>query len=117
MNNMISKERARVRELKNLYMREMGNKSDLEKIVRGLVEDVRESIVELERDKSNPRKRAEMSGEAREQLMTSLLANEKVLTLIYDKTFYSGANRIGHDVEMPIDLREILEDGNDEGFD
>ena len=65
LNNMISKERGRVRELKNLYMKEMGNKSDLEKIVRGLVEDVRESIVELERDKSNPRKRAEMSGEAR----------------------------------------------------
>jgi hypothetical protein len=45
LNNVIAKEKNKVRELKNLYMKEMGNKSELEKIVRKLVEDVRESII------------------------------------------------------------------------
>ena len=45
LNSVITKEKNKVRELKNLYMKEMGNKSELEKIVRRLVEDVRESII------------------------------------------------------------------------
>ena len=102
MNNVIAKEKSKVRELKNLYMREMGSKNELEKIVRGLVEDVRETVVEVERDKSNPRKRnSDLTGEAREQLLANLLSNEKILTLIYDKTFYSGANRMLQDIEVP----------------
>ena len=102
MNNVIAKEKSKVRELKNLYMREMGSKNELEKIVRGLVEDVRETVVEVERDKNNPRKRnSDLSGEAREQLLGNLLSNEKILTLIYDKTFYSGANRMLQDIEVP----------------
>jgi hypothetical protein len=31
--------------------------------------------------------------EAREQLLERLLSNEKILTLIYDKTFYSGQKK------------------------
>ena len=40
-------------------------------VVRGLVEDVRESIVEVERDKNNSRKRSspELTVEGREQLL------------------------------------------------
>ena len=92
-------------------MKEMGSKSELEKIVRSLVEDVRESIVEVEKEKSNPRKRTgELTSEAREQLLTSLLSNEKILTLIYDKTFYSNSNKILQDIEVPYELRQIIED-------
>lgn len=76
----------------------MGNKSQLEKIVRNLVEDVRESIIEVQKNK---KKGSELPVEAREQLLTNLLANEKVLTLIYDKTFYSGNNKAVQDMQLP----------------
>ena len=42
---MLNKEKKKVREIKNLYMKEVSNKSDLEKIIRQLVDDVRDSIV------------------------------------------------------------------------
>ena len=40
--------------------------------------------------------------------MEQLLNNEKVLTLIYDKTFYSGAKSPNLD-KIPEDLEHILE--------
>jgi hypothetical protein len=46
--------------------------------------------------------------EARERLLEKLLSNEKILTLIYDKTFYSGAKQV-QDMEIPSDLKKILE--------
>lgn len=52
LNSVIAKEKSKVRELKNLYMKEMGNKSELEKVVRSLVEDVRGSIIEVEKSKN-----------------------------------------------------------------
>ena len=45
LKSIISKENKRVRDLKNLYMKEIGSKSELESIIRKLVDDVRESIV------------------------------------------------------------------------
>lgn len=81
-----------------------------------MVEDVRQSIIEAEKDKLS-RKKSEMSAEAREQLLTNLLANEKILTLIYDKTFYSGGNKALQDIELPAELKRILEDKEAEGFD
>jgi hypothetical protein len=38
-----------VRDLKNLYMKEVGSKSELEKIVRKLVDDIRDSIMDVEK--------------------------------------------------------------------
>lgn len=61
------------------------------------------------------KKSDEISVREREDLMAKLLANEKILTLIYDKTFYSG-NKLPQDIEMPTDLKKILED-DVEGFD
>lgn len=86
--------------------------------MRGLVEEVRQSIIEAEKDKSSyRRKTGEMGPESREQLLTNLLSNEKILTLIYDKTFYSGGNRPLQDIELPSELKQILEDKDAEGFD
>lgn len=67
---MINKERKKVRDLKALYMREVGSKSDLEKIVRKLVDDIRDSIVEVERERTR-RKRTEdeFGQQAREKLL------------------------------------------------
>lgn len=94
-------------------MKEVGSKSELEKIVRKLVDDIRESIVEVERERTR-RKRTEdeFGQQAREKLLEQLLSNEKILTLIYDKTFYSGVRSPGLD-KIPDDLEKILEN-NDE---
>ena len=83
-------------------MKEMSSKSELQKIIRKLVEDIRESIIQTEKGKYTPKKRGDdMSTEARQLLLEKLLANEKILTLIYDKTFYSNSNRQMQDVEIP----------------
>ena len=37
-------------------MKEVGSKSDLEKIIRKLVDDVRESIVEVDRERARKRR-------------------------------------------------------------
>ena len=37
--------------------------------------------------------------------------------MIYDKTFYSGGNRGIQDIEVPSELKQILEDKDAEGFD
>lgn len=96
----------------------MTGKSELEKIVRKLVEDVREAIITAEKEKGlSKRKSEEFSAEAREQLLEKLLANERILTLIYDKTFYSTGNRVGQEIEIPNELKNILEDQESEGFD
>ena len=72
-------------------MKEINNKSELENIIRKLVEDVRDSIVELEKEKpKRKRKDDDFDMNAREQLLERILANEKILTLIYDKTFYAA---------------------------
>jgi hypothetical protein len=42
-----------------------------------------------------------MGTEARERLLEKLLSNEKILTLIYDKTFYSGGGKQVQDMEIP----------------
>ena len=117
LNKVIAKEKSKVRELKNMYMREMGSKSELERILRKLVEDVRGSVVEMQKGRHSRRSSSgDLQTEEREQLMERLLANEKVLTLIYDKTFYVG-NKQMHEVEMPSELKRILEDNEAEGFD
>lgn len=78
--------------------------------MRKLVEDTREAIIGAEKEKTAfKRRNEEMSVEAREKLLEKLLSNEKILTLIYDKTFYSG-NRQVQDMEIPSELKKILED-------
>ena len=100
-----------------MYMREMGSKSELEKILRKLVEDVRGSVVELQKGRGSRKVSGnDLQTEEREQLMERLLANEKVLTLIYDKTFYVG-NKQPQEIEVPSELRQIMEDNEAEGFD
>ncbi len=111
LNNVLQKQHRKIRELKNLYMKEIGNKSDLQKIIRKLVDDVRESIIQIEKDK-NKRKRGgdDFDLQARQKLMEKILNNEKILTLIYDKTFYSGnKNNKMDSQEIPEELEGILE--------
>ena len=98
-------------------MKEMSSKSELEKIIRKLVDDVRDSVVELERERMKKRKSDDEFGQlAREKLMEQLLSNEKVLTLIYDKTFYSSSRSPGLD-KIAEGLEHIMENNDDEdGF-
>lgn len=59
-----------------MYMKEVTSKSELEKIIRKLVDDVRDSIVEVERERARKRRTDdEFSQQAREKLMEQLLSN------------------------------------------
>ena len=46
----MAKEQKRVRELKTLYMREIESKTELEKILRKLVDDIKEEIMQVRAD-------------------------------------------------------------------
>lgn len=88
-------------------MKEVGAKTDLEKILRKMLDDIRESIVENERGRIKKRMEDEIAHQTREKLLEELLTNEKILTLIYDKTFYSG-NKSPQGEKLPEDLERIL---------
>lgn len=78
-----------MRELKTTYMREIESKTELEKILRKLVDDIKEEIMQVRAEGREARKKEDEFGrEARQALIEKLLNNEKILTLIYDKTFY-----------------------------
>jgi hypothetical protein len=72
---VIVKEKKKVRELKNLCMKEVGAKTDLEKILRKMLDDIRESIVENERGRIKKRMEDEIAHQTREKLLEELLTN------------------------------------------
>lgn len=53
------------------------------------MDDIKEDIMQLRAEAREARKKEDEFGkEARQGLIEKLLNNEKILTLIYDKTFY-----------------------------
>lgn len=93
MQNTLRKEQKRVRELKSLYVKEIELKSEMEKILRKCIDDIKDEMLKIKAEnrlanlKANG-KESTFSKEQRENLIEKLLNNEKVLTIIYDKTFY-----------------------------
>lgn len=59
-------------------------------------------------------------------MLEKLLTNQKILTLIYDKTFYSGQKNKNNQYqqfannmmveEIPEEIQQILQDDDEEGF-
>lgn len=94
LQSTLKKEQKRVRELKNLYIKEIESKSEMEKILRKCIDDIKDEMLKIKAEtrlanlKKNEKENA-FAKEQREILLEKLLNNEKVLTIIYDKTFYS----------------------------
>ena len=94
LQNTLRKEQKRVRELKSLYVKEIESKNEMEKILRKCIDDIKDEMLKIKAEnrlaslKTNNAKENTFQKEQRETLIEKLLNNEKVLTIIYDKTFY-----------------------------
>ncbi|KAL4451123.1 hypothetical protein ABPG74_021445 [Tetrahymena malaccensis] len=92
----LRQEQKRIRELKQSYVKELLQKSDLEKIIRKCVEDIKEEIIQLKGENRvvlNSQE-SQIIRDKRDIMIDKLLNNEKILTLIYDKTFYPESKNI-----------------------
>lgn len=80
---MLRQEQREIRELKKKYIIELQERSALEKLIRQCIEDKKIEIIET---KNN-------HGEADPE-MEKLIASEKIMTLVYDKTFFHSAKKV-----------------------
>ena len=72
-------------------MREIEGKSELEEIIKNCVNEVRGSLQKIRNEKVSPRKRQTqgiVNDPETKQLVEKLINDERILTLIYDKTFH-----------------------------
>jgi len=79
--------------LKSLYVKELEQKTELEKILRKCVDDIKDEIIQLKGEnrvsmKRNKDQDNDYETDERDKIIERLLNNEKILTLVYDKTFY-----------------------------
>jgi len=94
-----------------MYMKELENKNELEKIVRKCVEDIKEEIIQLKGESRvalKGRSSEDFGKDQRERLIERLLNNEKVLTLIYDKTFYPDSKNLDVNILDEYSRRENI---------
>lgn len=79
--------------MKSLYVKELEQKTELEKILRKCVDDIKDEIIQLKGEnrvsmKRNKDQDNDYETDERDKIIERLLNNEKILTLVYDKTFY-----------------------------
>ncbi|KRX09478.1 hypothetical protein PPERSA_00757 [Pseudocohnilembus persalinus] len=96
VQQLLRKEQKNARELKSLYVQQLESKNSLEKILRKCIEDIKEQILQF---KGNNRAiikdyETEEMKENRDKIIERLINDEKILTLIYDHTFYSETKNI-----------------------
>lgn len=107
----MQREKRKVQQLKTLYIKELESKSALEKVLRGCIEDIKDDIFTLQKEKtakkSSAQNQALFDKNDRAALVEKLINDERILTLIYDKTFYASNKKI----EIPP---ELLRDDEDE---
>lgn len=98
---MIARETQKLRDIKTVYAKEIESKTQLEQMLRQCVDDVKaeinkkrsESKVLYYQNKrvsssmSKTRKKQDLTQDEREKVIEVLLSQERVLTLLYDKTF------------------------------
>jgi len=102
------KEKRKVQQLKTMYIKEMESKSQLEKVIRSCIEDMKEELnaTQKERSRRQPAQSDSPDRNERATLIEKMINDERILTLIYDKTFYAGNKKI----EIPPELLKDDED-------
>jgi len=107
----LAKEKRKVQQLKALYIKELESKSVLEKVLRNCIQDIKEDIFTAQKERTSTRKlpmqNQELDKRERNALVEKLINDERILTLIYDKTFYASNKKI----EIPP---ELLRDDDEE---
>ncbi|CAK60820.1 unnamed protein product (macronuclear) [Paramecium tetraurelia] len=93
------KEQKRLREIKQLYIKELSAKTELYNILRQCIEDIKEEIIQvrsdertLKKNKNQSNEEVKMEKEDREKLIENLLKHERVIQVISDKIFYDKKN-------------------------
>lgn len=76
-------------------MDQIQNKSELEKILRQIVDDIKGETIQLKIEGKRRKEEQGMSKEDRDRVLDRLMNQEKVLNLIYDKTFYPDTRKVG----------------------
>ena len=111
----LQREKRKVQQLKALYIKELESKSTLEKVLRSCIEDVKDDIFAMQKEKTTTLKKYPLQNEIlnkkeRADLVEKLINDERVLTMLYDKTFYASNKKI----EIPQELLQEDEDEDDE---
>lgn len=89
LKRMLEAERKNLKTVRTAYARELQGKTELEQILRQSVDEVKAQIL---RNRSDMRdKIAQFSPQDRERIIEMILSQERVLTLLYEKTFPSRA--------------------------
>ena len=101
----------KLQKVKTLYIKELETKTQFENVMKKCIEDIKEEIFDIQKNgaeyktaRSNP---DAFNKTDRARLIEKLISDEKILTLIYDKTFYGQSKKI---VIPP----ELLRDDSDE---
>jgi len=105
------KEKRKVQQLKTMYIKEMESKAQLEKVIGMCIEDIKEelNLTQKERSRRQPAQDS-LDRNERASLIEKMINDERILTLIYDKTFYAGNKKI----EIPPEL--LKDDEDDDGL-
>jgi len=91
----------KLREIKTIYAKEIESKTQLEQLLRQWVDDVKAEIAKKRSESkviyyankrtnssmSKSKKKQDLTQDEREKIIEVLLSQERVLTLLYDKTF------------------------------
>jgi regulator of replication initiation timing len=87
LKKMIELERKNLRAARTAHAKELESRTELEQLLRRCVDDVKQ---EIQRRRTEQRQRSrdqELTAADREKIIEVLLSQERVLTLLYDKTF------------------------------
>jgi hypothetical protein len=87
---MIEQERKNLRTIQTSYANELHVRTELENLLRQCVEDVKTEILHRKSDLRRNRRfedEIDLTENDREKILEVLLSQERVLTLLYDKTF------------------------------
>ncbi|EGR27524.1 hypothetical protein IMG5_194730 [Ichthyophthirius multifiliis] len=84
IQSSLRKEQKRVKDLKQLYLKEIEQKNELNRIISKYVENIKQDFKQKHKSKDN---NSTFTQEMRQKLIEQILSNDTILTLVYDKTF------------------------------
>lgn len=90
LKKLTEQEKANLRAIKTSYANELHSRTELENLLRQCVEDVKTEITHRRSDLRRQHRyedEFDLSENDREKILEVLLSQERVLTLLYDKTF------------------------------
>ena len=89
LKKVLDTERRNLKNIRNAYARELQNKTELEQILRQCVDEVK---AEFQKDIGGDKKRnIQLNAQDREKIIELMLSQERVLSLLYEKTMPSRA--------------------------